>query len=51
MPKPKRGKNIKSIQDWRGTCPACGRTRVKLLWVKLNKENNKENVCKRCGNE
>jgi uncharacterized protein (DUF983 family) len=41
--KAKRGKNIKE-PGWRGTCPSCGKSGVKLLW---ERENVK--VCKACG--
>ena len=43
MAKAKRGKNIKTL-GWRGTCPSCKKTGVKLLW-----EKDKVNVCKACG--
>jgi rRNA maturation endonuclease Nob1 len=43
MAKAKRGKNIKTL-GWRGTCPSCKKTGVKLLW-----EKEKVNVCKACG--
>ncbi len=49
MAKPKRGKHVKIIPNWRGVCPDCGRTGVKLLWVKVNEDNNQQNVCKHCG--
>ena len=48
MPKPKRGKLVKNGQTWRGTCPLCNRTGVKLLWEKSVGED-KKNVCKQCG--
>jgi len=48
MAKPKRGKLIKSTKNWRGSCPACERTGVKLLWVKTEGESELK-VCKRCG--
>ena len=48
MPKPKRGKLIKSTPGWRGTCPLCNRTGVKLLWEKTVNESKKK-VCKQCG--
>ena len=48
MPKPKRGKQAKIVKDWRGTCPACNRTGVKLLWEK-SEGSNKLKVCKMCG--
>lgn len=44
MAKNKRGKYVKKIKNWRGTCPICKRTGVKLLWQK-----DKVAVCKRCG--
>ena len=48
MPKPKRGKLARTIKEWRGTCPACNRTGVKLLWEKT--EGDKPiKVCKQCG--
>lgn len=46
MAKNKRGKYVKKIVNWRGTCPLCARTGVKLLWDKESKK-----VCKRCGNK
>jgi len=48
MPKPKRGKLVKVMQSWRGTCPLCNRTGVKLLWEKTVGED-KKSVCKQCG--
>jgi transcription elongation factor Elf1 len=48
MAKTKRGKNLKKIEGWRGTCPVCGRTRVKLLWTKVT-EDATEKCCKLCG--
>lgn len=48
MPKPRRGSNAKKIPNWRGTCPNCSRTRVKVLWnMMLNGQVTK--VCKHCG--
>jgi len=41
--KNKRGKNIKA-PGWRGTCPSCSKTGVKLLWEKGDLK-----VCKACG--
>jgi hypothetical protein len=43
MAKAKRGKNIKA-PGWRGTCPSCKKTGVKLLW-----EKGDAKVCKACG--
>ena len=47
--KTKRGNAIKSIPNWRGTCPSCKRTGVKLLWTKVEGEKNNIKVCKHCG--
>lgn len=47
MAKTKRGKNLKNNLGWRGTCPVCRRTGVKLLW-KGNGEAAGVNVCKIC---
>ena len=47
MPKPKRGKNAKATQGWRGTCPLCNRTGVRVLWEK-NEGDKKLKICKRC---
>ena len=48
MTKTERGKNIKKIPNWRGTCPICGRKRVKLAWSAKDSAGNKVNVCKLC---
>jgi transcription elongation factor Elf1 len=48
MPKPKRGKQSHTIKDWRGTCPVCNRTGVKVLWEKTEGEKTQK-VCKICG--
>ncbi len=48
MSKQKRGKYIKTLSLWRGTCPICNRKRVKLVWSKRNSEGKTINVCKRC---
>lgn len=50
MGKTKRGKNIKKSPNWRGNCPVCKRTGVKLLWDKLS-ESTTIKVCKICGNK
>ena len=47
MPKPKRGKLARAIKNWRGTCPACNRTGVKLLWEKPG-DDKPVKVCKQC---
>lgn len=48
MPKPRRGSNARKIPDWRGTCPKCGRKRVKVLWTALV-DGHPLRVCKHCG--
>jgi len=48
MPKPKRGKLARTIKGWRGTCPGCNRTGVKLLWEKTEGDKPVK-VCKQCG--
>ncbi len=47
MSKPNRGRNIKKVANWRGTCPLCDRKRVKLLWP-YTKDGDTINVCKIC---
>lgn len=49
MSKPNRGKNARSKPNWRGTCPLCKRTGVKLLWTKQDNNGTQLNVCKICG--
>lgn len=50
MGKQKRGRAIKKIANWKGTCPLCKRAAVKLLWDKtVNGVALK--VCKVCGNK
>ena len=48
MPKPKRGKLARAIKNWRGVCPICNRTGVKILWEK-NDGDKALRVCKQCG--
>lgn len=48
MGKQRRGKIIKKIAGWRGTCPVCGRPRVRLVWTKKNDEGKVINICKLC---
>lgn len=48
MSKQRRGKYIKTIAGWRGTCPICGRKRVKLVWQRKDSEGKNINVCKLC---
>ena len=47
MGKTNRGKNIKKTPGWRGKCPICNRTGVKLMWT--NADGQK--VCKICGSK
>ena len=49
MAKNFRGKLMKREHGagWRGTCPHCGKTGVKLLWS-MNDGDNKIKVCKIC---
>ena len=47
MAKQKRGKALKLEKNWRGTCPLCGRTRVKLAWPETG-ERNARKICKAC---
>jgi len=49
MAKTKRGKVLKKIPGWRGTCPICHRARVKVVWTKIQ-DGETLNVCKRCSN-
>ena len=45
MAKQRRGKYLKATTpDWRGTCPLCGRKRVKLAWTANDSAGNKVNV-------
>jgi hypothetical protein len=48
MPKPKRGKTVRTMKNWRGDCPVCGKKRVKILWEKTVGDGKKM-VCKACG--
>ena len=47
MAKPNRGKTIKRIAGWRGTCPVCNRKRVRILWPYTIGEQ-KVKICKKC---
>ena len=44
-----RGKAIRRNAGFRGTCPICGRTRVKLVWTKVLEDGKKSSCCKICG--
>ena len=47
MAKSKRGKAIKAEGNWRGTCPVCQRTRVKLAWAE-GPGRDARKICKAC---
>lgn len=47
MAKQKRGKALKLEKGWRGTCPICGRPRVKLAWAENNTRGARK-ICKAC---
>ena len=47
MAKQKRGKALKSEKNWRGTCPLCGRPRVKLAWPEKGGRDSRM-ICKAC---
>lgn len=51
MTKSERGKVIKKIPNWRGTCPICHRTRVKIIWERTLEDGTKVKVCKVCKNK
>ncbi|MGG1399178.1 hypothetical protein ABE288_15430 [Bacillus salipaludis] len=49
MAKRNRGKTISYLPSrGRGTCPLCGRTRIKLLYPHKTVENVTIKVCKMC---
>lgn len=50
MTKQKRGKVIKKVENWRGTCSICERGGVKLLWTKVV-DGNTVKCCKICSNK
>lgn len=50
MAKSRRGKILKKTPNWRGICPLCSRSGVKLLWDKVE-PTGKIKVCKVCGNK
>lgn len=47
MAKTTRGNNIKKL-GWRGTCPLCSRTGVKLLWTGKTEDGKELKTCKVC---
>lgn len=51
MGKQKRGKIIKRVPGWRGTCPICGRPRVRLAWTKKTEDGKVQNICKICSSK
>jgi len=51
MAKSNRGKLLHKLPSrGRGTCPLCGKTRIKLLYTH-NGENGPVKVCKNCQNK
>ncbi|WP_170311621.1 hypothetical protein [Vallitalea okinawensis] len=48
MAKNFRGRRMKLEKGWRGTCPICNRTGVKLLWTSTDSEGKEIKVCKIC---
>nr|WP_083778017.1 hypothetical protein [Paenibacillus sp. JDR-2] len=51
MAKTKRGRVLWNLPSRsRGTCPVCGRTRIKLLYTQTTSEGKTLKVCKRCIN-
>jgi hypothetical protein len=52
MSKQRRGKALWSLPSkGRGTCPVCGRTRVKILYDLVCADGIKKKVCKQCQNK
>lgn len=52
MAKRNRGKTISYLpSNGRGTCPLCGRTRIKLLYPYKTETNQTMKVCKNCRNK
>lgn len=48
MAKSNRGKTLYKLPSrGRGTCPVCGKTRIKLLYTHVG-ENGQVKVCKYC---
>lgn len=47
MAKSKRGKMLKAEGNWRGTCPICGKKRVKLAWAN-GSGREAQKICKVC---
>ena len=47
--KPNRGKELKRNKPgtWRGTCPLCGRPRVRKIWTVISGDGT-ITVCKHC---
>jgi hypothetical protein len=49
MSKTHRGKGIRHLPaHGRGTCPVCGRTRIKLLYPRTLPNGQEAKVCKKC---
>lgn len=52
MAKRNRGKTISYLpSNGRGTCPLCGKTRIKLLYPHRTATNQMIKVCKNCRNK
>lgn len=49
MSKQMRGRAIRRNPGFRGTCPICGRARVKIVWTKVLADGTKSKCCKLCG--
>lgn len=48
MSKAHRGFGVRElVSNGRGTCPVCGRTKVKVLY-EYEKDGNKHKICKQC---
>jgi len=48
LAKSNRGKSLKKLPSrGRGTCPLCGKTRIKLLYTYVGEDGQKK-VCKQC---
>ncbi len=49
MSKAHRGKGlISTVNSGNGHCPACGKTRIKVLYDKVAADGTKAKVCKIC---
>ncbi|MCL2406319.1 MAG: hypothetical protein FWC95_00165 [Defluviitaleaceae bacterium] len=48
MAKAKRGKTNLTVKGWRGSCPQCSRTGVRLLWETKGEDDKNIKICKVC---